>query len=95
MRDFIRISLIGAECTGKSSAAQALSLALQERGYWAQYLPETLRLFCTRMGRLPKLPDEALIFETQLRAEHAAELAWQGSISRRADSSGPSGKASQ
>jgi nicotinamide riboside kinase len=74
---FFKICLLGAESTGKSTLAKALALELCRRGYWAQALPEVLRLFCARWGRLPVVVDEPHIFETQQRAEQAAHLAWQ------------------
>jgi nicotinamide riboside kinase len=66
-----KICLLGAESTGKSTLAEALSCALRARGYWAQATPEALRVFCERFGRLPLISDEALI----LKAQKCAELA--------------------
>lgn len=67
-----KICLLGAESTGKSSLARSLAEALRTHGFWAQALPETLRLFCDRNRRLPLLSDESLIFSAQQLAEIAA-----------------------
>jgi nicotinamide riboside kinase len=67
-----KICLLGAESTGKSSLAVALAEALRSHGYWAQALPEALRVFCERRRRLPLVADESIIFSAQKKAELAA-----------------------
>jgi nicotinamide riboside kinase len=67
-----KICLLGAESTGKSSFAIALAEALRMHGHWAQALPEALRVFCERHGRLPLVADEPIIFNAQKKAELAA-----------------------
>jgi nicotinamide riboside kinase len=61
------ICLIGAECTGKTSLAQALSEQLN--GLW---VPEYLRTFCNARGRTPTQQEQAHIMETQFQHEAAA-----------------------
>jgi nicotinamide riboside kinase len=68
-----RICLIGAECTGKSTMAQAL--AAHFCGLW---VPEHLRTFCEQNGRTPRSDEQAAIMRTQFeQEEQVAELASQ------------------
>lgn len=61
------IALVGAECTGKTTLAQALAAELP-----ALWLPEALRAFCEREGRTPR-PDEQLgLMREQMAGEAAA-----------------------
>jgi nicotinamide riboside kinase len=84
-----KICLLGAESTGKSTLAEALSSALRARGYWAQATPEALRVFCERFGRLPLMSDEPLI----LKAQKCTELAIAAlALKREADEVRPSVK---
>lgn len=61
------ICLIGAECTGKTTLAQAL--AQQMGGVW---VPEYLRSFTERNGRTPERTEQASILQEQVRQETAA-----------------------
>ncbi len=61
------IALIGAECTGKTTLAQALSAELP--GLW---LPEALREFCDREGRTPRPDEQAALMREQIEREAAA-----------------------
>jgi nicotinamide riboside kinase len=68
-----RICLIGAECTGKSTMAQAL--AAHFGGLW---VPEHLRAFCDLQGRTPRADEQAAIMRAQFeQEERVAELASQ------------------
>lgn len=53
----MRIAILGAECTGKSDLAQALSLRLSKPPSRAICIAEVLREWCDREGRTP-LPHE-------------------------------------
>ena len=67
------ICLIGAECTGKTTLAQAL--AQQMGGLW---VPEYLRHFTQAHGRTPQRAEQLQILQEQLRLEtEALELARQ------------------
>ncbi len=67
------IALLGAECTGKTTLAEALARATG--GLW---VPEYLREFCEAHGRTPRREEQALIAETQhLHALAAREQARQ------------------
>jgi nicotinamide riboside kinase len=59
-----RICLIGAECTGKSTLAQAL--AAHFGGLW---VPEHLRRFCDLNGRTPRVDEQAAIMRAQFEQE--------------------------
>ncbi len=60
------ICLIGAECTGKTTLAQAL--AAQMGGLW---VPEYLRTFTAQQGRTPLHVEQAHILQEQLRLQDA------------------------
>jgi nicotinamide riboside kinase len=62
--DTLRICLIGAECTGKSTMAQAL--AAHFGGLW---VPEHLRSFCDAQGRTPRADEQAGIMRAQFEQE--------------------------
>lgn len=69
------ICLIGAECTGKSTLAQAL--ANHFCGLW---VPEQLRAFCALHGRTPLTSEQTLIMRAQFeQEEQMAALAEQTS----------------
>ncbi|MBA3058580.1 MAG: ATP-binding protein [Gammaproteobacteria bacterium] len=69
------ICLIGAECTGKSTLAQALADVFS--GLW---VPEHLRAFCALHGRTPLASEQALIMRAQFeQEERMAALAEQSS----------------
>ena len=61
------ICLIGAECTGKTTLAQAL--AQQMGGVW---VPEYLRSFTEQNNRTPERTEQASILQEQVRQETAA-----------------------
>ena len=61
------ICLIGAECTGKTTLAQALA---QRMG--GVYVPEYLRRFTEQHGRTPERAEQLHILQEQVRQETAA-----------------------
>ena len=61
------ICLIGAECTGKTTLAQAL--AAQMGGLW---VPEYLRTFTAEHGRTPDRAEQLHILQQQVQLETAA-----------------------
>lgn len=61
------ICLIGAECTGKTTLAQAL--AQQMGGVW---VPEYLRSFTEQHGRTPERTEQLHILQEQVRQETQA-----------------------
>lgn len=60
----LRICLMGAECTGKTTLASAL--AQHFSGFW---VPEYLRLFCDQQGRPPRADEQAMVMRTQFEQE--------------------------
>ncbi len=84
-----KICLLGAESTGKSTLAGALSSVLRAYGYWAQATPEALRVFCERFGRLPLVGDEPLILKAQRCTELAIKPNPPGGETRTAGSKKP------
>jgi nicotinamide riboside kinase len=58
------ICLLGAECTGKTTLAQAL--AAHYGGLW---VPESLRAFCDQQGRTPNADEQADIMRAQFDHE--------------------------
>lgn len=62
----LRIAILGAESTGKSTLAPALSAALAEAtGLRCTHVPEWLRTWCDRHGRTPGAEEQLSIAEAQ------------------------------
>ena len=61
------ICLMGAECTGKTTLAEAM--ALQMDGLW---VPEYLRSFTDQHGRTPERTEQLQILQEQVRQETQA-----------------------
>lgn len=63
----LRIALLGAESTGKTTLAAALAPRLaQDSGLRVAWVPELLRAWCDRAGRTPRVDEQAAI----LRGQH-------------------------
>lgn len=76
MAEPLRVAILGAESTGKTSLAQALSVALGERtGARCTWVPEQLRSWCDAMGRTPRRDEQASIAASQQRAIDQASAA--------------------
>jgi nicotinamide riboside kinase len=69
----LRIALLGAESTGKTTLCDTLAQALRQRGHGVAVVPEVLREWCTREGRAPR-PGEQLPIarEQERRVDEAA-----------------------
>jgi nicotinamide riboside kinase len=69
----LRIALLGAESTGKTTLARELQAHFSALGRSAVAVPEALRDWCTREGRTPR-PDEQLPIaqEQERRVDEAA-----------------------
>lgn len=68
MNGALRIAVVGAESTGKTTLAAALAAALAQDGRArVAWVPEVLREWCTRAGRTPAAHEQAAI----ARAQHA------------------------
>lgn len=66
------IGLLGGECTGKSTLAQALADALRADGRQALVVPEALRGFVERRGRAPARQEQAAVMAEQAGLVDAA-----------------------
>lgn len=65
MPSAIRIALLGAESTGKSSLAQALVRELSAAGTDAVVVPEALRDFCVAHHRAPQAEEQPALAQEQ------------------------------
>jgi nicotinamide riboside kinase len=63
------IALVGAESTGKTTLARELAAR-----FGGISLPEVLREFCDKEGRVPRREEQHLITQHQIQAEAAAVL---------------------
>lgn len=70
----MKIAILGAESTGKSSLARALVASLAARGLRVALAGEYLREWCEREGRTPRADEQAAIAREQMRR---AEAAWR------------------
>lgn len=69
----LQIAVVGAESTGKTWLAQALSARLaQTTGLRCTWVPEWLRLWCDQHGRTPTREEQALIAQAQQQRIRAA-----------------------
>ncbi|MEO6855954.1 MAG: ATP-binding protein [Rhodoferax sp.] len=66
----IRIALLGAESTGKTQLAKAITANLRSQGHSVAAIPETLRLWCDQAGRTPRADEQWAI-----ALAHAARIA--------------------
>jgi nicotinamide riboside kinase len=57
MTDVLRIAIVGAECSGKTSLAQSLANAFSKE-YPSAYVPEYLRLFVNQENRTPRTDEQ-------------------------------------
>ncbi|MFD0666444.1 AAA family ATPase [Ramlibacter sp. MAHUQ-53] len=68
----LRIALLGAESTGKSTLARAMAGRLEERGHRVAVVDEVLREWCAREGRTPRPEEQMPIAQEQERRVEAA-----------------------
>ena len=67
------IAIVGAESTGKTALATALAGRLaQETGWSCVAVPEYLREWCERIGRTPRIEEQAHVATEQRRRIEAA-----------------------
>ena len=70
----LKIAILGAECTGKSSLLAALQTHWQTRGAKVHVVHEVLRQWCDQHGRTPLAHEQIAIAHAQAAlAEHATE----------------------
>jgi HTH-type transcriptional regulator, transcriptional repressor of NAD biosynthesis genes len=63
----MKIAILGAECTGKSVMAQALAHGLSDGLALAIWIPEVLRQWCEREGRLPLAHEQLAVALEQIQ----------------------------
>jgi nicotinamide riboside kinase len=86
--NIVRIAILGAECTGKTSLCQALALALpqvptlQSTAIDIAVVPEALRQFCETHRRVPVQQDQLDIMRQQAALESRAENALQENLTK-------------
>jgi HTH-type transcriptional regulator, transcriptional repressor of NAD biosynthesis genes len=68
----MKVSILGAECTGKSQLAQALAQRLEPLWGPVNVVPEYLREWCDTHGRTPRAHEQAAIATEQLRRMNAS-----------------------
>lgn len=67
----MKIAVLGAESTGKSTLCHALAKALHSAGHPAVVVDEYLREWCLRAQRTPRPEEQAAIAQEQSRRIHA------------------------
>lgn len=66
MAEALRVAIVGAESTGKTTLAAALAPRLaQETGLRVTWVPEVLREWCIHVGRTPRPHEQAAILRGQ------------------------------
>ena len=68
----LRVAILGAESTGKSSLTQSLCDELTRIGYEVRVVDEFLREWCAREGRTPQVHEQVAIAHEQARRLQAA-----------------------
>ena len=71
----MKVALLGAESTGKSTLAGQLAQALRECGHAALVVGEYLREWCDREGRTPRPEEQLAIAQEQERRVDATAAA--------------------
>jgi nicotinamide riboside kinase len=75
MSQALILALVGAECTGKTTLAQALAARIRaETGLTTAWVPEGLRQWCDREGRTPRVEEQQAIAQAQQARIDAAAL---------------------
>jgi len=64
----IRVSILGAESTGKTQLVQALARALRTQGQTVHVVPEYLRQWCDEHARTPQAHEQMAIAQHQAQA---------------------------
>lgn len=72
----MKLAILGAESTGKTTLAQALHGELSRRYRQVTWVPEALRDWCQRQGRTPQPHEQMAIAQAQAMAVDAAGPGW-------------------
>ena len=71
----LKIAVLGAECTGKSSLVAALQAHWQARGARVVVADEVLRIWCAQQGRTPLAHEQKAIAQAQAElTENASDV---------------------
>ena len=68
----LKIAILGAECTGKTTLLADMAAHLRARGARVSVVDEVLRQWCAAQGRTPRADEQAAIMQTQIAAVDAA-----------------------
>ena len=72
----IRIAVLGAESTGKTSISQRITEALLAQGQMAAYVPEVLRDWCQMNARTPAVHEQLQIAQQQAERIFSIQEGW-------------------
>ena len=72
----IRVALLGAESTGKTSLSQHIAKALLAQGLMAVYVPEVLRDWCQKYGQTPAFHEQRDIAKQQAERIFSIQEGW-------------------
>jgi nicotinamide riboside kinase len=68
----LKIAILGAECTGKTTLLADMAAQLRARGARVSVVDEVLRQWCAAQGRTPRADEQAAIMHAQIAAVDAA-----------------------
>ena len=63
----MKIAILGAECSGKTTLAQRLAAELTHQGFSACFVSEALREWCDRNQRTPKASEQTDVAKMQIQ----------------------------
>jgi HTH-type transcriptional regulator, transcriptional repressor of NAD biosynthesis genes len=69
----IRVAILGAESTGKTTLCEELKASLQSQSKSIAIVPEALRIFCREKNRVPTKTDQISIMREQAELEVLTE----------------------
>ena len=72
MSPVLKIAILGAECTGKTTLLADMAAHLRARGARVSVVDEVLRQWCAAQGRTPRADEQAAIMQAQIAAVDAA-----------------------
>jgi nicotinamide riboside kinase len=73
MSPVLKIAILGAECTGKTTLLADMAAHLRARGARVSVVDEVLRQWCAAQGRTPRADEQAAIMQAQIAAVDAAK----------------------
>jgi HTH-type transcriptional regulator, transcriptional repressor of NAD biosynthesis genes len=64
----LKVAVLGAECTGKTSLIEGLAADAQLRNYGVSFIAELLRDFCVKHARTPRQEEQLPLMQAQCTA---------------------------